>query len=206
MGGVGVLSCFDFLLLKPMLKKTGCVRTPGFAPSGCRHHKHMNTGDKYTTDFSGSSGKPTALLTKKSELLCTRVLFSAASFTYDPSLTLFALYPALLPVSISYFCHLKGFWRTNNMKTFLPRAAQTRTYPPVVNSVPHNDFLSTELFSLQLSSCKKLEALKSLCIVPSVSGRDLLEPSSPPYVETVLPRNTLANSALTSHCQIISRH
>lgn len=60
-------SCFDFLLLKPMLKKRGCVRTPGSAPSGlgCRHHKHMSTGDKYTMNFSGSSGRPVALLAKK---------------------------------------------------------------------------------------------------------------------------------------------
>lgn len=42
----GGLSCLDFLLLKPMLKKRGGVRTPGFAPSslGCRHHQHMNHG------------------------------------------------------------------------------------------------------------------------------------------------------------------
>lgn len=62
-----MFSCFDFLLLKPMLKKRGCVRTPGSAPSGpgCRHHKHMSTGDKYTMNFSGSSGRPTALLAKK---------------------------------------------------------------------------------------------------------------------------------------------
>lgn len=61
----GMLSCFDFLLLKPMLKKRGCARTPGFAPSGCRHHKHMNTGDKYTMDFSGSQGNQQLYSQKK---------------------------------------------------------------------------------------------------------------------------------------------
>lgn len=163
-----------------MLKKRGCVRSPGFAPSGLgfRHHKHMNTGDKYTMDFSRSSGKPTALLAKKWMVVHQSPVFC----TYDSSLPLFSFYPALLPMSIVYFCHLKGFWRTNIMKTFLPRAAQTRTHTPVINSVPHDDFLSTDTFSLQLSSCKKLQALKSQCIVPSASGGDLLEPSSLPHV------------------------
>lgn len=52
------------------------------------------------------------------------------------------------------------------MKTFLPRAAQTRTYSPVMSSVPHGNFLSPDMFTLQLSSCKKLQALKSLYIAP----------------------------------------
>lgn len=52
------------------------------------------------------------------------------------------------------------------MKTFLPRAAQTRTYSPVMSSVPHGNFLSPDMFTLQLSSCKKLQALKSPYIAP----------------------------------------
>lgn len=145
----------------------------------------------------------------------------ASCFLLFPSLSLlpFPCSPPILPCSQhpSFIpAASKAFCEQPLRRHPLPTAAQTRCLRiksyHVINSDSRSDFLSrlTTCFlfgwAVPSGSCKKLQAVKPLCVVPSASGKDLLELSSLPNAWTVLPRNTLSNSALTSHCWIISRH
>lgn len=150
--------------------------------------KHANTSDEDTVDFSGSSGKPAALLTK--ELMVVHQSPVCCCFLH---LLHLPFIPPCLQRPWVPSATPKAFCEQPLRRCPLPTAAQTRSLrikpsTHVINSDSHNYFLSrlTTCFpfgrAVPSSSCKKLQAVKSLCIVPSASGKDLLELRSLPNV------------------------
>lgn len=145
--------------------------------------KHVNSSGENTLYFR-SSEKPTTLLTKDLTVVHqspTFYLFLRHFFLFP-----FHLFPC--PACNVHNLHTlsQGLSVNNPCKnTFCQlqprRAVSESSLIPMLQTHSHNNFLSrlTTCF-LFVFRCKKLQAVKSLCVVPSASGKDLPELSSLP--------------------------
>lgn len=145
-----------------------------------------------TMDFRGSSAQPAAPLAK-ALMVVYQSCFSTVSFTFhclvSPVHLLFLLpflqCPLLTHAAPKAVCE-KPLRRDALQTATCERCLRNKCYAHIINSGSHNNFhsrLTTRfLFSWAhpSSSCKKLQDVKSFCIILSVSGKDMMELSSLP--------------------------
>ena len=124
-----------------MLKKGGCVRTQHLylQVQAVSTTKHMNTSNENTVDFSGSSGKPTARLTKElmvvqqSPIFCCFLHLLLLPFPCSPPILPCLQWCPSFTSATSKACCEQPLWRYP-----LPTAAQTcclriKSYTHVIN-------------------------------------------------------------------------
>lgn len=145
-----------------------------------------------TTDFRGSSAQPAAPLAR-SVNGCISVLFFYSFLHFllsalSPVHLLFILpclqCPLLTHAAPKAVCE-KPLRRDALQTATCERCLRNKCYAHIINSGSHNfrSRLTTSfLFSWAhpSSSCKKLQDVKSFCIILSVSGKDMMELSSLP--------------------------
>ena len=158
------MSCFDFLLLKSMLKRRGCVGTPAFVPwgPGCRHYqgrerqwwKHQELQWIFR-ETNSSTYRRASGFTPGSYFLLFRSLITS----YAPLSTSYA---AMLTTSIAYFYYLESFLQTSITKIPSARCspdalAQDGVFHPCDKLRLSQRFSSRtdNTFSLRLSSTIK---------------------------------------------------